>query len=158
MWIDYLVAEQRQLFDFQPSASNYFPLWADPSLAQGNEDAIIQSFLQSGLMQIGGIQTTTVNTTQQWDSPNAWAPIQYAVIQGFTMLNSTTASRLASQLTCAWIETTYLAWNATQLMYEKYDAFVPGEGGGGGEYMAQTGFGWTNGLVLAILADENLSC
>jgi alpha,alpha-trehalase len=31
-------------------------------------------------------------------------------------------------------------------MYEKYDA-IDGGTGSGGEYVAQTGFGWTNGLA-----------
>lgn len=34
---------------------------------------------------------------------------------------------------------------------EKYNAFAPGEMGGGGEYETQTGFGWTNGIALYFL-------
>lgn len=33
----------------------------------------------------------------------------------------------------------------------QYDSIVPGQGGGGGEYNVQTGFGWTNGVVLEFL-------
>jgi hypothetical protein len=36
-------------------------------------------------------------------------------------------------------------------MYEKYDAFVIGQGGGGGEYIPQIGFGWTNGVILSMI-------
>ena len=36
-------------------------------------------------------------------------------------------------------------------MYEKYDAFEVGVGGGGGEYVPQIGFGWTNGVALLLL-------
>jgi hypothetical protein len=36
-------------------------------------------------------------------------------------------------------------------MYEKYDAFEVGVGGGGGEYVPQVGFGWTNGVALYLL-------
>jgi hypothetical protein len=36
-------------------------------------------------------------------------------------------------------------------LYEKYDARVLGQRGGGGEYEVQSGFGWTNGVVLALL-------
>lgn len=36
-------------------------------------------------------------------------------------------------------------------MHEKYNAFVPGERGNGGEYDPQVGFGWTNGVVLELL-------
>ena len=34
----------------------------------------------------------------------------------------------------------------------QYDATVPGGYGGGGEYELQLGFGWTNGVVLDLLA------
>ena len=37
------------------------------------------------------------------------------------------------------------------LRYEKYDADVLGDGGGGGEYVPQLGFGWTNGVALVFL-------
>lgn len=36
-------------------------------------------------------------------------------------------------------------------MYEKYNAFKVGVGGGGGEYVPQIGFGWTNGVALVLL-------
>ena len=35
---------------------------------------------------------------------------------------------------------------------EKYDADGALQGGGGGEYPLQDGFGWTNGVALALLA------
>ena len=36
-------------------------------------------------------------------------------------------------------------------MYEKYNAFEVGVGGGGGEYTPQIGFGWSNGVALILL-------
>ena len=36
-------------------------------------------------------------------------------------------------------------------MFEKYDTLAVGAGGGGGEYSVQSGFGWTNGVVLGLL-------
>jgi len=36
-------------------------------------------------------------------------------------------------------------------MVEKYDGVTPGVEGGGGEYDVQTGFGWTNGVMLHFL-------
>lgn len=36
-------------------------------------------------------------------------------------------------------------------MYEKYNAFEVGVGGGGGEYVPQVGFGWSNGVALLLL-------
>jgi H+/Cl- antiporter ClcA len=36
-------------------------------------------------------------------------------------------------------------------MFEKYNAFEVGVGGGGGEYTPQLGFGWSNGVALVLL-------
>ena len=37
-------------------------------------------------------------------------------------------------------------------MFEKYDVNYKGVPGGGGEYEVQLGFGWTNGVVLDLIA------
>jgi len=39
----------------------------------------------------------------------------------------------------------------------QYDVLAEGESGGGGEYEAQTGFGWTNGVVFELLNQLNES-
>lgn len=54
-------------------------------------------------------------------------------------------------MSAIWLETGYLAYNSTGFMYEKYNAFEMGVGGGGGEYTPQVGFGWTNGVALVML-------
>jgi alpha,alpha-trehalase len=36
-------------------------------------------------------------------------------------------------------------------MHEKYDVTRAGGAGGGGEYRAQVGFGWSNGALLEFL-------
>jgi alpha,alpha-trehalase len=36
-------------------------------------------------------------------------------------------------------------------LVEKYDLSGRGDGGGGGEYELQDGFGWTNGVTLKLL-------
>ncbi len=46
-----------------------------------------------------------------------------------------------------------VAYQRTDYMYEKYNAFEVGVGGGGGEYVPQIGFGWSNGVALALLND-----
>ncbi|CAO1630002.1 unnamed protein product [Parajaminaea phylloscopi] len=45
------------------------------------------------------------------------------------------------------------ATNATGLMFEKFLPTDLSAAGGGGEYTVQTGFGWTNGVALWILAE-----
>ena len=36
-------------------------------------------------------------------------------------------------------------------LYEKYDSEEIGKSGGGGEYVVQTGFGWTNGVLVEFI-------
>ncbi len=44
-------------------------------------------------------------------------------------------------------------------MYEKYNALEVGVGGGGGEYVPQVGFGWTNGVILSMIhTSKHLKC
>lgn len=57
--------------------SQYVPLWVGiADLGSPQAEAVTQSFLGSGLIQPGGIATSTFNSTQQWDFPNCWAPLQ----------------------------------------------------------------------------------
>jgi alpha,alpha-trehalase len=37
------------------------------------------------------------------------------------------------------------------LLYSQYNAENPGKYGGGGDYKVQSGFGWTNGVIMELL-------
>jgi len=39
-------------------------------------------------------------------------------------------------------------------LVEKYDVVNPDQIGGGGEYELQDGFGWTNGVLMALLSED----
>jgi neutral trehalase len=87
------------------------------------------------------------------DFPNAWAPLQHMIIEGLATLNSEKANKLAQDISRRWLKSNYLAFEKTGRMVEKYDVRSSGKIGGGGEYETQTGFGWTNGVALALLHD-----
>jgi len=133
--------------------SNWFPLWsgAHDNSNQTLNNAILESFLNSGLVQPGGIQASTVVTGQQWDSPNVWAPHQSILVKALQNLGTQESVAYAEKLAYQWIEATYTGYENTQMMHEKYHAYVAGEFGGGGEYPPQIGFGWTNGVTLEFL-------
>ncbi len=57
----------------------------------------------------------------------------------------------AASLAQRWLASNLSAYRDTGKMLEKYDARRVGGAGGGGEYELQTGFGWTNGVMLALL-------
>ena len=58
----------------------------------------------------------------------------------------------ANELASRWLRSGLIGWRKSGYMHEKYDATRPGERGDGGEYNPQVGFGWTNGVVLWLLA------
>jgi len=133
------------------------PLWAGlrgPDKA--GTAAMVSSLQASGLLQAGGALTTLEKNGQQWDAPNAWAPLQLMLIEGLDGIRGKFggAGPLADNLASIWLRTSFVAWRRTGLMYEKYDAFQPGQGGGGGEYHPQVGFGWTNGVALVLLTRD----
>ena len=57
----------------------------------------------------------------------------------------------AEKIAQLWLNTNYLGFKQTDLMVEKYSAVEVGLSGGGGEYATQSGFGWTNGVMLSFL-------
>ena len=83
---------------------------------------------------------------------HAWPPLAQILIEGLDTCGAPGGAELAAELARRWLHSNLKGWSATGHMHEKYDAPRPGERGGGGEYKPQIGFGWTNGVVLWLLA------
>jgi alpha,alpha-trehalase len=58
---------------------------------------------------------------------------------------------LARKIATRWIRRNLEVFRATGKLVEKYDVMSGGGAGGGGEYPLQDGFGWTNGVLRALL-------
>lgn len=126
-----------------------FPLFfqvANAAQAQHVADQLKQRFLKTG-----GLTTTLENTGQQWDAPNGWAPLQWIAYQG--LLNYAHLP-LAAEIRHAWLNTNQKVYERSGKMTEKYNVFTEDAAGGGGEYPNQDGFGWTNGVFLALLESK----
>ncbi|KAJ0739600.1 putative alpha,alpha-trehalase [Helianthus annuus] len=135
-------------------ASNFIPLWVQ--LFNSDEtvvNKVAQSLESSGLIHAAGIATSLRNSSEQWDYPNGWAPIQHMIVEGLVRSGSKEARSLAKDIAIRWIRTNYVTYQTSKAMHEKYDVTKCGEFGGGGEYVPQTGFGWSNGVVLALLEE-----
>nr|XP_010919275.1 probable trehalase [Elaeis guineensis] len=150
-------------------ASNFIPLWIETYNTDLCKDGtmvekVLKSFQSSGLLHAAGIATSLSNTGQQWDFPNGWAPLQHMIVEGLANSGSKEAKSVAEDIAIRWIRTNYVAYVKTGSMHEKYDVEACGKIGGGGEYKPQTGFGWSNGVVLAFLEefgwpyDRELDC
>jgi alpha,alpha-trehalase len=101
------------------------------------------------LLQPGGIVTTPLDTGQQWDAPNGWAPIQWIAIAGLRAYHQ---DSLAASIACRWMANVNNLYAQSGRLIEKYDVITVGRSGRGGEYPTQDGFGWTNGVMRKLIA------
>ncbi|WP_348769868.1 alpha,alpha-trehalase TreF [Sphingomonas sp. PAMC26645] len=127
------------------NAAMLHPLFV--GLASQAQAKAVAATVRKSLVAEGGLRTTTLNTGQQWDEPNGWAPLQWVAIAGLAR-NGEPA--LAKDIAKRWLGTVGAAYAETGKMLEKYN-IEQRTPGGGGEYPVQDGFGWTNGVTSAIL-------
>eukprot|EP00605_Chrysophyceae_sp_TOSAG23-4_P000626 GSChrysophyteH1.ASY1.ANO1.705.1 assembled CDS len=158
-WLDYNITSG-QLSIAIEAVSSFAPLWtglvSNETLHEYDfyTSDVLQSFQQSSLVKQGGIATTSMDTGQQWDFPNAWPPLVFIVTESMNRLASPSlppTKSIATNISLTWMETNYQAFEKTGYMFEKYDSRELGKGGGGGEYVPQVGFGWTNAVALLML-------
>ena len=117
-------------------------------IANAKQAAKVAYNLKTEFMERGGLITTLKRAGQQWDSPNAWAPLQYMAIDG---LNNYYQHSLARSIAINWIRTNIDVFNSTGKLMEKYNVIDTDVKAGGGEYPLQDGFGWTNGVLLRLM-------
>jgi len=129
------------------SAATLYPLFVHA--ASRAQAAAVARITRAQLLKGGGLVTTTLNTGQQWDAPNGWAPLQWIAVAG---LNAYGESGLAEEIACRWTVNVARAYRESGKLVEKYDVTNTDRPGGGGEYPLQDGFGWTNGVTRKLLA------
>jgi alpha,alpha-trehalase len=122
----------------------YFGL-VTPFQAMGIAQRLERDFLKPG-----GFVTTNIPTGQQWDAPNGWPPLEWMAIEGLRRYGDV---ELANKARDRWLALNRRTYRATGRMMEKYDVVDLSKRAGGGEYALQDGFGWTNGVALALSAE-----
>jgi alpha,alpha-trehalase len=147
---DYLLRERR--LSEALTAATEAPLAF--GVASREQAHAVADTIRKRLLGPGGLETTLAETRQQWDQPNGWAPLQYLAIEG---LKAYDEPDLAREIARRWIATNVGSYAALGVLAEKYDvARSPDMGpavGRGGEYALQVGFGWTNGVLTALMAE-----
>jgi len=109
----------------------------------------VAQHLRQEFLRPGGLLTTPVPSGQQWDAPNAWAPLEYLAIVGLSRYGQ---YALADTVAQRWQRVNVRGFAQTGKLLEKYNVEATGSAaGGGGEYPLQDGFGWTNGVLLTLL-------
>ncbi|HFE3557529.1 TPA: alpha,alpha-trehalase [Enterobacter hormaechei] len=130
----------------QLTAAALFPLYVKAA-SQDRADKVAAA-ASSRLLKPGGISTTTINSGQQWDAPNGWAPLQWVAVEG---LQNYGQQKVAMDVTWRFLKNVQHTYDREKKLVEKYDVSSTGTGGGGGEYPLQDGFGWSNGVTLRML-------
>jgi alpha,alpha-trehalase len=142
-YFDYDFVTNRQTEHYTLAA--VFPLFF--KVATQNQATKVAEILAFQFLQTGGLTTTLAFTGQQWDAPNGWAPLQW---MAFKCLQNYGFSDLANQVKKHWLNANTKIYEKTGKMTEKYNVFNQDLEAGGGEYPLQDGFGWTNGVFLAL--------
>ena len=118
-------------------------------LATPAQGAAVASRLERDFLRPGGFVTTLVRSGQQWDAPNGWPPLQWLGMEGVRRYGRADLADLARD---RWLSVNRRTYASTGKMTEKYDVLDLTRPAGGGEYPTQDGFGWTNGVALALAA------
>ncbi|QDA59898.1 alpha,alpha-trehalase TreA [Hymenobacter jejuensis] len=106
------------------------------------------TYMKANFLKPGGLVTTANTSGQQWDAPNAWAPLQWMAVDGLEHYNQ---RELARTVATRWIDLNVSVFQQTGKLMEKYNVLDTHLKAGGGEYPLQDGFGWTNGVLLKMM-------
>lgn len=144
-FFDYCFTEKKRTNTW--SLAGLYPLFV--KAATDEQAKSIAMHTQNKFLCDGGLVTTTNKISQQWDNPNGWAPLQWI---GFIGLKNYGYDALANEIALRFVNMARNVFNRTGKMMEKYNVCDLSLEAGGGEYALQDGFGWTNGIVTALLA------
>ena len=115
--------------------------------ATEEQAAGVAEVLETRFLADGGLRSSLSITGQQWDAPNGWPPLQYMAVKGLENYDYDELARVVADRWCANNERVY---GNVFKMVEKYNVEDLSLTAGGGEYPVQDGFGWSNGVYLAL--------
>ena len=98
------------------TAATLYPLFT--RVASEAQAASVAKAVEAELLKPGGIVTTTLDTGQQWDWPNGWAPLQWIAVAGLTSYGQ---NRLAETIACRWMVNVSGVYRLSGKLVEKYD-------------------------------------
>lgn len=137
-----------ELVKDRPSLAAAAPLYF--GIATDDQGNRVAARLERDFLKPGGFVTTNFASGQQWDGPNGWPPLEWLTIEGVRRYGR---ADLADRAAGRWLSLIQRTYRTTGRMMEKYDVVNLNRKAGGGEYPTQDGFGWTNGVALALCAE-----
>lgn len=127
------------------SLAGVYPLFFEA--ASKKQATAVARTLRKKFLHPGGLTATTEATDQQWDAPNGWAPLHWMAVRGLAKYGHV---ELARDVAARWMRLNEKVYRNTGKLMEKYNVVATDLEAGGGEYPGQDGFGWTNGVYLAL--------
>lgn len=127
------------------TAAGLYPLFV--AIANQHQANAVAHSVEENLLKPGGLVTTNIHSNQQWDAPNGWAPLQWIAFAG---LKKYGIDHLANEIASRWTKLNEKVFAETGKLMEKYNVEDLSKLAGGGEYAGQDGFGWTNGVYVAL--------
>ncbi|HEY6180774.1 MAG TPA: trehalase family glycosidase [Terriglobales bacterium] len=144
-FFDYdLVTKKRSTYEY---ATTFYPLWtgwATPEQAQAVEKHLNAFELN------GGIVMSPYETGVQWDYPYGWAPLQLIAVEGLRNYEFNTD---ADRISVKFLSTVMENFQRDRTIREKYNMVTRSSEFqvAAGYQMNVVGFGWTNGVFLALV-------
>lgn len=145
LFFDYdFVAKEQSVY---PYASTFYPLWA--GLASPSQARRVANNLKL-FEKPGGVVTSLRKTGVQWDYPYGWAPLQLIAVEGLYNYGFDKEAHRISRKFLSMIIKNFLH---DKTIREKYDVVSRSTQTNieVGYKTNVVGFGWTNGVFLALL-------
>jgi alpha,alpha-trehalase len=139
---DFVLGKQKEGM----SLAGAFPLFF--KIASDRQAERVAARIREDFLKPGGLICTLRTTGQQWDAPNGWAPLHWMTVVG---LENYGYRELAADIVERWTKLNSDVFKRTGKLMEKYNVVDTELEAGGGEYPGQDGFGWTNGVLLALM-------
>ncbi len=141
---------QRQEHTNYPTIAAAFPLHsydakAGRGIANLDQARRVAKNLERDFLLDNGFATSLHETEEQWDGDILWAPAQRIACEG---LRKYGYSGLADRGRKGWTERNLVIFEQTRQFFEKIPGSKQLAAANKGEYQVQTGFGWTNGVLL----------
>ncbi|MBV8809129.1 MAG: trehalase [Acidobacteriaceae bacterium] len=142
-------------YDFQiqrvrhyPFLTTFFPLWA--GFASKKQAARVEKNLPL-FEKVGGLQTSTTVSGNQWDAPFGWAPLQMIAVDGLRRYGYKEDAERISMKFLSLVRREFLRQG---YIVEKYDVVNGGSNVAANIHFGysanQAGFGWTNAVFTEL--------
>jgi alpha,alpha-trehalase len=147
LFFDYDFEKQsRSTYEY---VTTFYPLWA--GIATPEQARAVMQHVNT-FERPGGLVMSPYETGGQWDSPYAWAPNQLMAIEG---MRRTGFNDDANRCSYKFLSMVMENFRRDGTIREKYDAVKRSSETQvtAGYHMNIVGFGWTNGVFLALLKE-----